>query len=120
MQPEKSSLETFSIALYCKFAEISIYHARFCLKHLSDSVIVGLKIGVDAPGVLAALRPWYVISQKWHNVRIDCRYSILLHWIGLVTKVRNLVFTFISFHFRILYLFRDQHQGLFSRVQATL
>ena len=33
-----------------------------CLSDLSDSVFVGVKIGVDAPGVLAALRPWILIG----------------------------------------------------------
>ena len=42
----------------------SIYHARFCLRDLSNSIFVGLKIGVDAPDILAALRPCTAQSHK--------------------------------------------------------
>ena len=57
-KPEKSSLKTFSLAFYCQYTENSIYHARCCSKGLSDSIFVGLTIGADASGVLAALRPF--------------------------------------------------------------
>ena len=61
-------METFSIAFYCKYSEISIYHARFCSEDLSYSIFVGLKIGVDAPGVLAALRGYASVST---NVQVQ-------------------------------------------------
>ena len=35
-QPEKASLEAFLNAFYCKYAGISVYHARFCSEDLSD------------------------------------------------------------------------------------
>ena len=63
-QTNKASLATFLIAFYCKYTEISIYHARFCLRDLSNSIFVGLKIGVDAPDILAALRPCTAQSHK--------------------------------------------------------
>ena len=47
-QPEIATLETFLNAFYCKYAEISIYHARFCSKDLSDLIFVELKIVVGA------------------------------------------------------------------------
>ena len=56
-QSEKTSLETCSIALYSNYAQFSMYHAMLCQKILSDSIFVGLRIEVDAPSVLAALRP---------------------------------------------------------------
>ena len=71
-QPEKPSLETFSIAFYFKYAEISIYHAWFCSKGLLDSIFVGLKIGVDDPGFLAALRPCNLDNWSRQNTT-SCR-----------------------------------------------
>ena len=61
-QLENASLATFLIAFHCKYAEIVIYHARFCSKDLSNTIFVGFTIGVDAPDVLAALRPWAYIG----------------------------------------------------------
>ena len=55
-----------NIFLYCKYTEITIYHARFSPKALSNSVFVGLKIGVDNPGIFAALRPWKSVSASLH------------------------------------------------------
>ena len=50
-QQEKALLETFSIAFYCKYAEISINHAKIFPSDLLDSILSEI-------GVLAALRPW--------------------------------------------------------------
>ena len=46
---KKTLLQTFWITFHCKDAVILIYHARFCSKDLSDSIFVGLRIGLDAP-----------------------------------------------------------------------
>ena len=47
-EQKKPSLATTSIAFYCNYTEMSIYHARFCPRDLSDSDFVGLKIRVEA------------------------------------------------------------------------
>ena len=57
-QSEKASLETFSSAFYCKYAQFSMYHTMLYQKKLSDSIFVGLATEVDAPSVLAALRAY--------------------------------------------------------------
>ena len=56
-QPAKASLGTFSIAFHCKYAETLIYHAGYAKEICWTLFFVGLRIEVDAPGVLAALRP---------------------------------------------------------------
>ena len=55
---------------------------------------VGLRIKVDAPGVLAALRPWSDLSWKQSKTLVNTHYHAMhtlpnLHFYRLVQKLRQ-------------------------------